>query len=60
MDIPSEEKKSLCDALLAACDDCMGMAMTYVLSSTLATLLTEIQEKLLTRSKVESVSTIRK
>ena len=55
MDIPADDKDVLCNSLYSACDDCMGMAMTYVLSSTLQTLLTEWHENMLTKSKSESV-----
>ena len=51
IDIPNEEKESLTEKLQNTCDECMGMAMTYVLSSTLITLLTEVHEKLLERVK---------
>lgn len=55
MDIPEEEKKRLQESLLAACEDCMGMAMTYVLSSTLGTLLTDWHEDSLAKVKAGSV-----
>lgn len=55
MDIPAIEKERLQESLLAACEDCIGMAMTYVLSSTLGTLLTDWHEDSLAKVKAVSV-----
>lgn len=55
VDIPADEKENLKNSLLNTCDDCMGMAMTYVLSSTLSTLLSELHINLLNKVKASPV-----
>ena len=55
VDIPTDEKENLKNSLLNTCDDCMGMAMTYVLSSTLSTLLSELHINLLNKVKASPV-----
>lgn len=51
VDLKQPDKDSLVDSLLKSCDDCMGMAMTFVLSSALSELLSTVHEDKLSRIK---------
>lgn len=51
MDLKQTDKDSFVDSLLKSCDDCMDMAMTFVLSSALSELLSTIHEDKLSRIK---------
>ena len=53
IDIKEEDKKDIVNRLLSACDDGLGMAMTFVLSSTLSQLLTDYHENKL--NQIQSV-----
>ena len=62
VDLKQADKDSLVESLLKSCDDCMGMAMTFVLSSALSELLSTVHEDKLSKIKdtvaVEPVSLV--
>lgn len=51
MDLKQADKDSLVESLLKSCDDCIGMAMTFVLSSALSELLSTAHEDKLSKIK---------
>ena len=51
VDLKQVDKDSLVESLLKSCDDCMGMAMTFVLSSALSELLSTVHEDKLSKIK---------
>lgn len=51
VDLKQADKDSLVESLLKSCDDCIGMAMTFVLSSALSELLSTAHEDKLSKIK---------
>lgn len=55
MDIKQEERDSIVEHLLLECDNCMDMAMTYVLSTALTGLLSAVHEDKLSKIHIPMV-----
>lgn len=54
MDIKQEERDAMMESLLLECDNCMDMAMTYVLSTALTRLLSDIHEDKLAKIHIST------
>ena len=55
IDVPAEEKTAMVDSLKKTCEDYIGMAMTYVLSSELGSLMTDHHKGFAAKAPVQSV-----
>ena len=59
MDIKQEERDAMVESLLQECDNCMDMAMTYVLSTALKGLLSDVHEDKLSKIHIPTIVPIR-
>ncbi|KAK8801281.1 hypothetical protein JH06_3451 [Blastocystis sp. subtype 4] len=55
MDIKQEERDAMVESLLQECDNCMDMAMTYVLSTALTGLLSDVHEDKLSKIHIPTI-----